>query len=233
MSVDLLSWRRATFALYAEARAAADPAAGWTRWRRGRDAMFAGHPESPIEDGAGFTGLPYLPYAPSLRFVAPVRPARPARLEVPTSDGVVPLDRIGRLDLPVGSLDVWWIAVYGGGVFVPFADATNGHTSYGGGRYLIDTVKGADLGSDNFEQEVSLSLLENEGQLLERVSAALARIDQGTFGRCQECGRDISRERLDAVPYTPYCIQCAARWIKFEKYGVVTGYVGGGRKVKM
>jgi RNA polymerase-binding transcription factor DksA len=69
----------------------------------------------------------------------------------------------------------------------------------------------ADLGSDNFDQEISLSLLENQGQLLEHVSAALARIDRGTFGRCQECGKTIVRQRLEALPYTPHCVHCAAR----------------------
>ena len=56
--------------------------------------------------------------------------------------------RIGAVELPVGSLDVHWIEVYGGGVFVPFTDATSGHETYGGGRYLLDTVKGADLGGE-------------------------------------------------------------------------------------
>jgi hypothetical protein len=148
MSVELLSWRRATLAMYAEARAAPEPASGWAEWRRRRDRLFAGHSQSPIEDRVGFTGLPYRPYAPELRFLATVRPAPPARLDVATSDGVLPLDRIGRVDLPVGSLDVWWIGGYGGGLFLPFADPTNGQTSYGGGRYLLDTVKGADLGGD-------------------------------------------------------------------------------------
>jgi uncharacterized protein len=148
MSVDLLDWRRATFAIYADLRAERDPAVGWRMWRQGRDLLFANHPQSPLEDRAGFTGLPYAPYEPSLRFVSAIKPAAPLRLEVATSDGVLPLERIGRLDLPVGSLDVWWIAVYGGGLFVPFADASNGRTSYGGGRYLLDTIKGADLGGD-------------------------------------------------------------------------------------
>jgi uncharacterized protein (DUF1684 family) len=56
------------------------------------------------------------------------------------------VDRVGRVRLPVGEFDVWWIAVYGGGLFVPFADRSNGDTTYGGGRYLVDTIKGADLG---------------------------------------------------------------------------------------
>jgi uncharacterized protein (DUF1684 family) len=56
------------------------------------------------------------------------------------------LERIGRVRLPVGDLEVYWIDVYGGGVFIPFRDATAGTETYGAGRYLIDTVKGADLG---------------------------------------------------------------------------------------
>jgi hypothetical protein len=48
----------------------------------------------------------------------------------------------------VGDLDVWWVAAYGGGVFVPIKDGLAGTRTYGGGRYVIDTVKGADLGGD-------------------------------------------------------------------------------------
>ena len=72
----------------------------------------------------------------------------------------------------------------------------------------------ADLGTDNYDQEVSLGLLENEEKLLEEIDSALARIEQGTFGRCEECGREISRVRLEALPYTRYCVQCAR---KFER----------------
>lgn len=144
----LLSWRREVFAMYAEVRAQPDPLAGWQQWRRHRDALFAGHPETPLDDPAGFTQLPYAPYDPALRFTAEVTPAEPARLHVATGDGGMELQRIGRVNLPVGALDVWWIAGYGGGLFVPFADASNGDTTYGGGRYLLDTIKGADLGGD-------------------------------------------------------------------------------------
>ena len=48
----------------------------------------------------------------------------------------------------VGDLDVWWLAQYGGGVFLPLRDGSAGVTTYGGGRYLLDTVKGADLGGE-------------------------------------------------------------------------------------
>ena len=75
----------------------------------------------------------------------------PDRLEVVTgTDGVVPFERVGVVHLPgVGDLDVWWLASYGGGVFVPIKDALAGARTYGGGRYVIDTVKGADLGGED------------------------------------------------------------------------------------
>ena len=71
-------------------------------------------------------------------------------MEVETgTDGVVPFDLIGLVDVPgVGSLDAWRLASYGGGIFLPVKDALAGVRggTYGGGRYLLDTVKGADLG---------------------------------------------------------------------------------------
>jgi len=69
----------------------------------------------------------------------------------------------------------------------------------------------ADLGTDNFEQELSLGLLENQQQLLEQTLAALERINGGTYGRCQECDAEIPGERLQAVPYTPHCLRCATQ----------------------
>jgi RNA polymerase-binding protein DksA len=67
----------------------------------------------------------------------------------------------------------------------------------------------ADLGSDTFEQDLSLSLLQNEEQTLEEIAAALERIEQGKFGPCENCGKEISKERLRAVPYARFCIDCA------------------------
>ena len=69
----------------------------------------------------------------------------------------------------------------------------------------------ADLGTDNFEQEFTLSLLENEEQALDEISAALDRIDKGTFGLCEECGKEIPRERLKALPYARRCVACARK----------------------
>jgi RNA polymerase-binding transcription factor DksA len=69
----------------------------------------------------------------------------------------------------------------------------------------------ADLGTDNFEQEFTFSLLENEEQALEEITAALDRIDRGTFGRCEECQKEIPRERLKALPYARRCVACARK----------------------
>ena len=67
----------------------------------------------------------------------------------------------------------------------------------------------ADVGTENYDQEFTLSLIENEQGTLEQVLDALGRIDAGTFGRCQECGEAIAKPRLQALPYTAHCIQCA------------------------
>jgi uncharacterized protein (DUF1684 family) len=161
VTLTLLDWRRRTHALYAAARAAADPEAGWRTWRDGRDELFASHPDSPLDDAAraAFTGLPFAPYDPALRFEAPLDPSPATRLELPTADdGVVPLDRIGTLSVgALGRLDVWWLGGYGGGVFLPLRDGTAGRTTYGGGRYLLDTIKGADLGGDGGRLVVDLN----------------------------------------------------------------------------
>jgi uncharacterized protein (DUF1684 family) len=161
VTLTLLDWRRRVTTLYAAARAAGDPEAGWRIWRDGRDELFAGHPDSPLDAASRnrFRGLPYAPYDPALRFEADLEPASPQRLELPTdTDGVVPLDRIGAVTLgDVGRLDVWWLGGYGGGVFLPLRDGSAGRTTYGGGRYLLDTVKGADLGSDGQRLVVDLN----------------------------------------------------------------------------
>lgn len=68
-----------------------------------------------------------------------------------------------------------------------------------------------DLGSHSFEEELTLGLLESEEQLLEEIDAALDRLDQGTFGRCMDCHREIPKERLQALPYARYCVPCTQK----------------------
>jgi RNA polymerase-binding transcription factor DksA len=69
----------------------------------------------------------------------------------------------------------------------------------------------ADLGTDNFEQEFTLGLLQNEELLLTEIEAALRRIDQGKFGKCEECQRPIPKARLQALVYTRHCVDCARK----------------------
>lgn len=79
------------------------------------------------------------------------------------------------------------------------------------GDLSVVPIHMADVGSDNFEQEFTLSLLENEEGVLDLIDGALARIEAQTFGRCEECQADIPSERLKALPYTPYCVACARK----------------------
>jgi uncharacterized protein (DUF1684 family) len=161
MTLTLLDWRRRVAALYAAARSASDPETGWRTWRDGRDELFSSHPDSPLDATAreSFRGLPFAPYDPALRLEVVLQPTEPQRLEVPTTtDGVVPFDRIGVVQLDgVGRLDVWWLDSYGGGVFLPLRDGSAGATTYGAGRYLLDTVKGADLGGADGRLVVDLN----------------------------------------------------------------------------
>ncbi len=145
MTPSLLDWRRRVAALYAEVRATPDPATAHRSWCAGRQRLFRDHPDSP---GRTVT-LRHAPYDPAYRFEVTVRTdVEPARIELPTAtDGVVPFERVGRVELAgVGRLDVWWLASYGGGVWLPVRDENP--QTYGGGRYVLDTVKGADLGGD-------------------------------------------------------------------------------------
>ena len=69
----------------------------------------------------------------------------------------------------------------------------------------------ADVGTDNFEQEFTLSLLQNEEETLDQIEAALERIEDGIYGSCVECDGRITKTRLNAIPYTPFCIKCAQK----------------------
>ncbi|HZN76816.1 MAG TPA: DUF1684 domain-containing protein [Micromonosporaceae bacterium] len=114
-------------------------------FRAARDALFATHPQSPVpaDDRPSFAGLDY--YPPTASFVVEVAP-EPAEGTVTVDtggpDGVVTYRRVARLVTGWGSLTLFWIDAYGGGLFLPFRDGTSGPDTYGGGRYLTDTVKG-------------------------------------------------------------------------------------------
>jgi DnaK suppressor protein len=69
----------------------------------------------------------------------------------------------------------------------------------------------ADIGSDNFEQEFTLSLMENDGVALEKIETSLERIEEGSYGRCEECDVKIPKSRLNAIPYATLCVKCASK----------------------
>ena len=149
----VLDWRRKVFELYRAVREEQDARAAHAVWVEGRDRLLMRHPASPVPAGerGAYPGANVAPYDGDYRLVVQVdRDVPKTRRDVPTAtDGVVPFELMGRVTLPgLGSLDVWWAAVFGGGVFLPFRDATSGNQSYGGGRYVLDTIKGADLGGD-------------------------------------------------------------------------------------
>ena len=154
--LDVLDWRRAVHALYAEVRRAPTPEAGWNLWRRGRDRLFRTHAASPIApcDRAAHRGVPVFDYDPGYRFLVGIQPVAGALAEEADlgPDGLIrlrPLFRTVGLAARLGAeLTAYWIDAYGGDLFVPFLDAGADRYSYQSGRYLIDTVKGADLGDE-------------------------------------------------------------------------------------
>jgi len=150
--LELWDWRRRVAAVYAEVRALA-PFEGWERWRAGRDALFRDHPQSPVPPNRreSYPGIPVFDYDPAFRVVVEVTPITARTIALPhSSQGHTPAHAFGEARFDVGGgeerLVVYRLDAYGDGVFIPFRDATNGGTTYGGGRYLIDTVKGSDLG---------------------------------------------------------------------------------------
>jgi uncharacterized protein len=152
----ILDWRRRIAELYADVRRCADPLTAWAHWRAMRDELFAGHPASPIPPAArgGFRGLEMFDYDPTARVDAELRPAAAELVELAAGDGATyAFTRFARAHFELAGgqreLDVNWLHGYAGGVFVSFTDQTSGRQTYGGGRYLLDTIKGADLGGSD------------------------------------------------------------------------------------
>lgn len=154
---DLYDYRQRVAALYSERRRALEAGEEgeqvWRRFHTGREALFREHPSSALDEGQRrvFVGLPSFPYRADL--------CVPARVET----GIAPLSRqvamdsseqmtmtaVARLQFAIEGqpveLVLYWLEVYGGGLFLPFRDATCPGESYGGGRYLFDTIKGSDF----------------------------------------------------------------------------------------
>jgi uncharacterized protein (DUF1684 family) len=148
--LDLVDWRRRVGDLYRLA-----DRDGLAAFRAARDSLFLSHSQSPLpeEDRAGFVALDYFEPAPALRIETRLEPADvedEIAIDTGGADGVITYRRAGSVAFALeGSeqrLTVFSIAGYGGGLFLPFRDATSGKETYGGGRYLFDTIKNTDAG---------------------------------------------------------------------------------------
>ena len=153
--LELADWRRQVSELYAAIRADPDPVSAWMRWREVRDRLFRSHPQSPVPaaEGGKTTAPTYYAYDPGLRTVADLEAADGATFELPGSTiGHVTAERAGTAHFSLGgvplALSMFWLLDYAGGFFLSYRDATCGVETYGAGRYLLDTAKGADLGTD-------------------------------------------------------------------------------------
>jgi hypothetical protein len=149
----LWDYRRRVADSYAEVRHDGPSEDSWRRWRHRRDTLFASHPQTPLEpkDIGEFPGLPFFAYDPAWHIEVAVIPVETElRVAGHSAAGTTPLLRFGEAHIEVAgktiALSLYWMDTYGGGVFLPFRDATSGLHTYGGGRYLLDTAKGADLG---------------------------------------------------------------------------------------
>lgn len=152
--LELVEWRRRVFDMYGRVRLASDPATAWVEWRESRDELFRSHPQSPITAGEreSFRGLSYFDYDPAFRVVARLGSVEPDTWSFDASEGTLVLDCAARASFTLleqtRTLNLYWFRSYGGGLFLSFRDGTSGKLTYGGCRYLLDTVKGADLGED-------------------------------------------------------------------------------------
>lgn len=155
-ALGLADWHRRMSEIYARVRANSDPEEAWRKWRAERDELLAKHSHSPRGDSKDDVAkaLPFFDYDPAYRLLVEMeglsdqdllsfdlgREGLMAMMPVGRTSGLKPHLR--------GELTAYWICGYGGGIFLPFTDTTSGHETFGGGRYLLDSINGADLGME-------------------------------------------------------------------------------------
>src|SRR6185312_8040403 len=168
--LDLYDFRRRVATMYRERAqailAGEDAVSVWERFLKTRDDLFAYHPQSALdeEQRRNFQSLRYFPYNPAMCVIADVDTSvEPAQLTVPmNADEAIAMTTAGHLHFTIENqpvvLSFYWLNIYGGGLFLPFRDTTCPAQSYGGGRYLFDTIKGSDFlpapGSSGLERIV-------------------------------------------------------------------------------
>lgn len=153
----IIEYRQQVFEIYSQVRESrADPKRSWLNFRTAQDKLFKTHSQTALteEQSAEFTTLSYFPYDPNYRFILPIEPIvdqQKVNINL-QDDGPTLLLPFGQVSFSLAGkeqcLTLYWIQAYGGGIFLPFKDATNGKETYSGGRYLLDTIKGADLGRE-------------------------------------------------------------------------------------
>ena len=150
----LSDWRRRVTELYAAVRAADDPHLAWAHFVDGRNQLFKEHSQTPLSgpDRRNFSGLDYFKYDLDLRLNGRLKfDVEPRIFNVHLQDDdLLRFQRVASVHFRLGDrpqqLSLFWILGYGGGLFLPFKDKMSGSETFGGGRYLYDTIKGADLG---------------------------------------------------------------------------------------
>jgi uncharacterized protein (DUF1684 family) len=150
-ALQLADWRRQVGELYGKVRSLGAGQQAWATWREGKRRLYREHPQSPVpaaeRDAYDFECFPY---DESMRVLAELISGSARHIE--GDDEVPGMTHIGALHFAFDGADhtlgAYWLDGYAGGLFVPFADATSGTETYGGGRYVLDTAKGADLGTE-------------------------------------------------------------------------------------
>jgi len=155
--LDLYDYRTRVAELYCTRKQAMldgeDAASVLQRFHESRDELFAKHAQSALdqEQKQKFEGLCYFPYNPAMCVEADIeRDVEPQLLNVAmNAEETMTMTTVGRLHFMLegvkATLSLYWLNIYGGGLFLPFRDTTSPAESYGGGRYLFDTIKGSDF----------------------------------------------------------------------------------------
>ena len=153
--VQLADWRRQVAEMYAAVRAARSPREGWDAWRAVRERLFLRHPQTPLlpEERDAAHAPRYYEHDPDARVLAVLEAVPVDAIALPASQPEeFSAARVGTARFTLYgeecTLGVHWLSGYAGGIFLSFRDATSGSETYGAGRYLLDTVKSADLGMD-------------------------------------------------------------------------------------
>ena len=172
--ISLADWRRRVAEAYAHVRDTDDAEAAWHHWRGVRDDLFRDHRQSPIpiDARAAFDGIPYFDYDPTLRFAVELEPIDDdtPRTWMLEADGEVEAEPVARTiglgDTLGAELTVYWFTGYGGGLFVPFADATSGDETFAAGRYVLENV-----GLTEYEaHEMEMAFYRHDRQVLRELA---------------------------------------------------------------